>query len=306
MAMRVLAPRRPQPVPVTGTLLSLTAHAALFAAVVVGPNGSAVAAATPGARAGGTAGERLHWIGVNAGSGTDVSRPRPGVRPPLAYVVPGHGGMRAQAADEARTRAAGHGVNRDVNGRGEPVPPAAAQTSLRRVVTPRRPRLALRPALPRDLVLPDPQATLLVAGVLSAAPDLTRRVARPEDFVPTPASEWLGDITAHTSALAPSLLRPDIHLHDLPIPLIDNPPPAYPTALARAHVGGQVVVEFRIDSTGAVDLGSLRVVESTNRLFTEAVRIVLPQLHFMPAQLGEHVVGVTVRQPFVFTVRSGF
>jgi hypothetical protein len=43
-------------------------------------------------------------------------------------------------------------------------------------------------------------------------------------------------------------------------------------------------------------------VTSTDARFTDAVRGVLPRLRFVPAQLREHSVGVTVRQPFVFRV----
>src|SRR5205823_5256807 len=56
---------------------------------------------------------------------------------------------------------------------------------------------------------------------------------------------------------------------------------------------------------GAVDLGTFAVLESTNALFVQAVRSVLPRLHFAPAQLGAHSIGVTVRQPFVFVIRAG-
>jgi hypothetical protein len=54
-----------------------------------------------------------------------------------------------------------------------------------------------------------------------------------------------------------------------------------------------------------VDLGSLQVVRSTNAMFTQAVRAVLPQLRFLPAQNAEHAVGVRVRQPFEFRVARG-
>jgi protein TonB len=127
-------------------------------------------------------------------------------------------------------------------------------------------------------------------------------VTRAEDFVPPPDSSRRAGPTVWTTAfLRPDLLRVD----ELPIPVVNNPPPVYPLALQQAHVGGQVVVEFLIDSTGVIDLGSLRVVESTNSLFTQAVRRVLPRMRFLPAQLGPRPVGVTVRQPFVFIVRPG-
>ncbi len=310
MVMRILAPRRPQPVPITGTFVSLTVHAALVAAVVGGDasslgRGDAVPRA--GAGTGPSGGEHLHWVGVRPGSGDAAARPRPGARPPIAYVVPGHGGVRAEVAT---AHTPGHdGPRRSARrpvGTAEPLLEAAAdRASAGRPTVERasRTRSILRRTPLPDLKLSDPEVTRLVAGVLASAPDLVRRVSRSDEFVPTLAADAMSDLLAQTGALA--LLRPDVHMRELPIPLVGNPPPAYPTVLARSHVGGQVVVEFRIDSTGVVDLASLRVVQSTNALFTDAVRGVLPQLRFLPAQLGEHSVGVTVRQPFLFTVRAG-
>jgi protein TonB len=163
---------------------------------------------------------------------------------------------------------------------------------------------------PPKLTLPeaafrDAGATVLIAGVVSAARDLARRASRPEDFVPEPPAKLAAELLVHTGVYLPAVMRPNLHVDDLPVPLVGNPPPAYPASLERARVGGQVVVEFRIDSTGAVDEGSLRVVRSTDALFTQAVRGVLPRLRFVPAQLGQRAVGITVQQPFVFTVRSG-
>ncbi len=319
MIMRVLAPQRPQPVPFAGTCLSLTAHAALFA-VAVGSGGSE-RTNMPGRAAGGLGAgstERLHWVGVRSGTGVVRSARRPSAPPPLAYVVPGRAdapatglpvverGPAGRAAIGPRARGSGANGLRDVakaiDETADPLPSRALrQAGVRRTAT----SLHLRTAALRELLLPDPAATLLVAGVVSAAPDLARRVTRPEDFVPMPTSGLMSDVLARTGGSL-TLVSSDVHLHDLPIPIVGNPPPRYPTALAHAHVGGRVIVEFRIDSTGVVDLATLQVVESTNTLFTDAVRTVLPRLHFVPAQLAEHPVGVTVRQPFVFTMRSGF
>jgi protein TonB len=156
------------------------------------------------------------------------------------------------------------------------------------------------------VVLPDPDATLLVAGVLAAAPDPMRAVSRAEEFVRLPPPTIDGASLAGTEVSTVAGLRALLHVDALPIPLVSNAPPSYPTALARARVGGRVLVEFRIDSLGAVDPRSLRIVQSSNALFTQAVQNVLPRLRFLPAQLGQHAVGVTVRQPFVFRVRGGF
>ena len=298
MFMRVLAPRRPYPVPAAGPALSLTAHAALIAAVrggdgsgVGGPAARAVAAAPAAAGV-----ERLHWIGVGEGSGSGASRP--GARPPVAYVIPGRGGLRIVLSPGGAPGPGGAGAP----GRRGPGDAAALPAPALRRAIPRRTSLA---ALPH-VSLPDPDATLLVAGVLSAAPDRTQRVSRPEDFTPVPAKALMAELLVRSGITSLGVLRADVHVRDMPIPLASNRPPAYPATLEQARVGGQVVVEFLIDSTGAVDETTLRVVESTDERFTDAVRHVVPRLRFVPAQLGERAVGVTVRQPFLFTVRRAY
>ncbi len=148
--------------------------------------------------------------------------------------------------------------------------------------------------------MPEAEVARLVAGVLASVRDQARRVSRPEDFVPMPTP---GMLLARAGALEAAELRASVG--PLPIPFATNPAPEYPAALARAGVGGRVVVEFRVDSTGAVAAGSLRVLESGGPAFADAVRRVLPQLRFVPGQLGDRPVGVTVRQPFLFVMRRG-
>ena len=166
----------------------------------------------------------------------------------------------------------------------------------------RRPALfrRVRSAAVPEVVIPEAEMTQLAAGVLASAPDLVRRAARAEEFVPTPAA-LVGDLLVRDRGA--DAFAGDVHLHDVPIPLVSNRPPEYPDALARAGVGGRVVVEFLIDSTGGVDPRTLHVVESTDWRFTEAVRGSLPALRFTPVLRDERAVGVTVRQPFVFAVR---
>lgn len=305
MLMRILrAPRRPAlgPAagPVPGLVLSLSAHAALLAAAA----GGGVAAGTPAAPGdrSTTAGEQLHWVGLgtNTGVGAPHRAPRPGARPPLAYVVPGRAGADWPAPRAAN---AGGSVGRTAGQGGGP-----GRRGLQGSAEPRRPDVAdlgPRPVPLRAVALPAvPQVEVarLVAGVIAAAPDLARRVSRPEDFLPTPGTA--ADLLRHVGAQALAPVPVDAHATVLPIPLLGNPTPTYPAGLARAGVGGRVVVEFRIDTTGVVDVASLRVVESTGALFADAVRRVLPRLHFLPGQLGAQAVQVTVRQPFLFTVRA--
>ena len=297
MFMRLLASREVYRAPIPGTFVSLTAHASLLAAVV-GSDGVGSARSDPAEEAlTAPAGrERLHWVGVGYGPADEGGRAARGARPPLAYVVPGRGDavVRVPSAEGVRRRGRRSGGGSGALPRDTPSPDAA------RPAAPSR----LLPAMP-TVQLPDPDATLLVAGVLSAAPDPMRAVTRPEDFVRLPPPGIDAPPLAGTSVSTAAGLRALLHVDALPIPLVSNAPPAYPSALARARVGGEVVVEFRIDSAGAVEPASLRIVESSNVLFTQAVRSVLPRLRFLPAQLGRSAVGVTVRQPFVFRVGRG-
>jgi TonB family protein len=145
------------------------------------------------------------------------------------------------------------------------------------------------------------EATLLVAGVIASAPDLVERPRRVDAFTALPVAELAGTVDLDASETLRPLGRVDV----LPIALVSNPRPSYPAALAQLRRGGRVVVEFTIDSAGAVAPGSFRVVESTDARFTQAVHAVVPQLRFVPAQLDRHAVGLTVRQPFVFVLRPG-
>lgn len=87
------------------------------------------------------------------------------------------------------------------------------------------------------------------------------------------------------------------------IPLRGNPEPRYPSMLRESGKEGQVLLRFVIDSTGRVDVRSVRVVSSDDERFTVAVRDVLPRMRFAPAQLRGRDVAVLVQQPFVFQLR---
>lgn len=306
MSLHLWAPQRPHPLPMGGAVASVTTHLALLAtiATVGGPSapGPDRAGSNAGGDGGAPRGERVHWIGiVPAATGTDRAPTAEGSLP-IAYVVPGRGALRVVPAGTPPIRTARtNGGALHASAGGGALPPSDALPQVRRVPRARTAHRLPLPVLP-DLVPIDADAMLLVSGVVSVAPDFTRRVSRPDDFVPprSGAGQRPGSL-----AQALALERMDTRLDELPVPMVNNPPPRYPFSLERAHVGGRVVVEFVIDSTGAVDVASLRVLQSTNRLFTEAVQRVMPRLRFLPAQLQQHAVGALVRQPFVFTVERG-
>jgi TonB family protein len=199
-------------------------------------------------------------------------------------VIPGRGAPRDAIP----------GLGGERRRRGVDLPPTAAPR-------PAAPRRGLRFEVALPVAPPELDAALLMPGVVASAPDFDRPRPRPDEYVRPAGTELVADLLApidmHTEEL-----RAMGRVDELPVALVSNPRPAYPALLERAQVGGRVVVEFRIDSVGDVMPGSLQVVESSDTLFTQAVRAVMPRLRFRPAQLDRQAVGVTVRQPFLFRI----
>jgi TonB family protein len=81
-----------------------------------------------------------------------------------------------------------------------------------------------------------------------------------------------------------------------------NPPPVYPEALAKAHVSGTVLVQFVVSTDGTAEMNTFKVLKSSNGSFTDAVRDVLPNFHFVPAEVGGRRVRQLVQMPFGFKI----
>src|SRR5690348_12722799 len=80
----------------------------------------------------------------------------------------------------------------------------------------------------------------------------------------------------------------------------DNPRPQYPSMLESAHVDGEVLAQFVVDTSGHVDMSTFKILKATNDLFSESVRKVLPKMKFYPAETGGHKVKQLVQMPFSF------
>lgn len=81
-----------------------------------------------------------------------------------------------------------------------------------------------------------------------------------------------------------------------------NRVPVYPAALEKAHVSGQVLVQFVVNTDGSADMGSFKVLKSSNDLFTQSVKDVLVSMRFVPAEVGGEKVRQVVQMPFGFKV----
>jgi protein TonB len=81
-----------------------------------------------------------------------------------------------------------------------------------------------------------------------------------------------------------------------------SPGPVYPEMLKSAGVEGQVLAQFIVDSTGRAEVGSFKVLKSDNAQFENAVKMALPRMRFLAAEVGGRKVKQLVQQPFQFSL----
>lgn len=81
-----------------------------------------------------------------------------------------------------------------------------------------------------------------------------------------------------------------------------NSAPRYPDQLRANATEGAVLASFVVDTSGRVDAGTIRILESTNDAFTTSVRAALPSMAFVAAEVDGRKVKQLVQLPFVFGV----
>lgn len=79
-----------------------------------------------------------------------------------------------------------------------------------------------------------------------------------------------------------------------------SPTPSYPEVLRSSGVEGSVQAQFVVDTTGRA--AEIKILSSTNDLFSAAVRSALPRMRFYPAEVGGRKVKQLVQQPFQFAI----
>jgi protein TonB len=84
--------------------------------------------------------------------------------------------------------------------------------------------------------------------------------------------------------------------------MANNPTPRYPDMLRTANVEGEVLAQFTVDTTGRADMATFKVLKSTHDLFTNAVKVALPNMKFYPAEVGGRKVKQLVQMPFQFNL----
>ena len=78
--------------------------------------------------------------------------------------------------------------------------------------------------------------------------------------------------------------------------------PRYPDMLRQAGVEGEVLAQFVVDTTGKAEAGSLKILKSSHDMFVQSVKNALPNMKFIPAEVGGRKVKQLVQQPFTFSI----
>jgi protein TonB len=86
------------------------------------------------------------------------------------------------------------------------------------------------------------------------------------------------------------------------VPAPGSVQPRYPDMLRQAGVEGEVLAQFVVDTTGKAEPGSLKILKSSHDMFVQSVKNALPQMKFIPAEVGGRKVKQLVQQPFTFSI----
>ena len=80
--------------------------------------------------------------------------------------------------------------------------------------------------------------------------------------------------------------------------------PEYPSSLRDAGIKGEVLAQFVVGENGRYESGTLKILNSSNPAFAEAVKRALPGMRFSAAQIGGQKVKQLVQMPFQFNIKS--
>src|SRR5687767_6120617 len=134
--------------------------------------------------------------------------------------------------------------------------------------------------------------------------DLTKKVISEEDFS---GKGVAGGVAKGVEGGKAPIVQTDQPYFEFQVekPVVPAPgsvSPRYPDMLRQAGVEGEVLAQFVVDTTGRVENGSLKILKQSHDLFVQSVKNALPQMKFIPAEVGGRKVKQLVQQPFTFSI----
>ena len=153
-----------------------------------------------------------------------------------------------------------------------------------------------RPSLPREVRIPVAAPLGNARGIADAVPQVALAGAPgvsldgPVEGLPFPGPTLVGFDSVFSAIAVDS----EVTRYDW------SSAPVYPDSLFREGTEGLVEAEFVVDTTGRVDLGTIRILQSTHAQFQESVEAALAGMQFRPAWHGFRKVRQLVVQRFAF------
>jgi TonB family protein len=113
---------------------------------------------------------------------------------------------------------------------------------------------------------------------------------------------WIGGDTGTVGVLVPAAPFDARYVEEAPV-LLAHPAPRYPEILRQALLGGRVLVEAVVDTSGRVEPASLRITASPHALFGDEARAVVLGSRYRPARVSGRAVRVRIVVPVTFELR---
>jgi TonB family protein len=124
-------------------------------------------------------------------------------------------------------------------------------------------------------------------------------IARGTDLAPV--LKRLADSIRISRRAAPPLEAPTVvGTVDEPPALLRLPPIRYAPEMQALRIGGTVIVEATLDTTGRVLPATVKVVQTPNPVFDAESKRVVQAAVYRPARLHGRLARVTIRQPITF------
>jgi outer membrane biosynthesis protein TonB len=83
----------------------------------------------------------------------------------------------------------------------------------------------------------------------------------------------------------------------------DSAAPAYPISMIARNISGYAKMQFIVDSSGVIDMSSVKTLSASHQEFAAAVRAAMPRMRYHPAKIGPRAVGQLAEQNFVFALK---
>jgi periplasmic protein TonB len=130
----------------------------------------------------------------------------------------------------------------------------------------------------------------------------------PSTIAPTTPTEFGSGVqTSNPIGAVPGLGSPDGVVEERFVDrsprLIGSPTqPTFPPSLRQSGRAGRVLVQFVVDTAGRAEMDGFKVMETSDPLFAESIRAVLPRYRFSAGEAGGRKVRTLVQLPFDFTL----